>query len=133
MNGAATKSTKSGGGAVLAAIAVIASGCGSIIEAAKEREPFAFSPTYFGHKLADLPANPTIDQQIGAGRRQVELFREKSDPMLDTDRDLHDYFDSIVQELVKHSPQRPPYPVHAHAADAWTTTVLPLAGGQIIV
>jgi hypothetical protein len=44
-----------------------------------------------GYYIADLPANPTPQQQIEAGRKQIDVVRE-DDPGLDSNAEVHDYF-----------------------------------------
>jgi hypothetical protein len=68
-----------------------------------------------GYDIADLPTVPTPKQQIEAGRKQIDVARE-DDPGLDSNAEVHDYFNLIASKLLAASEQKPFFPIEVHVA-----------------
>jgi predicted Zn-dependent protease len=126
-------STINRGRAALAGLlaAMIASSCGVVIPNPL-RPPIGYGPIAFGPDLSDLPTDPTLEQQVAAGRRQVELFKN-IDSTLDANREFLAYVKGIVARLVEHSERRPPYPIEVHVVTKYGFPIMPFPGGQVVV
>ncbi len=111
--------------------AMIASSCGVVIPNPL-RPPIGYGPIAFGPDLSDLPTDPTLEQQVAAGRRQVELFKN-IDSTLDANREFLAYVKRIVARLVEHSERRPPYPIEVHVVTKYGFPIMPFPGGQVVV
>ncbi|MGO9606844.1 MAG: M48 family metalloprotease [Candidatus Binataceae bacterium] len=81
---------------------------------------------------ADLPVNPSIDQQIAAGQKRILELRE-SDQTLDGDSALVAYFNDLVKRLIAAQDIKPPYPIVVHVSTAPLLNAYASVGGQIIV
>lgn len=75
----------------------------------------ALAGMLIGWDIADLPATPSIEQQIGAGRKQLAVIRD-DDSGLDSNQEVYDYFNQIVAKLLAASDQKPPYPIEVHVS-----------------
>jgi predicted Zn-dependent protease len=117
--------------AALVAAAAVAGACGTGIPNPL-RPPIGYGSVAFGPDLSGLPANPTLDEQVAAGRKQVELFKGL-DSTLDANGEFLAYVSGIVRKLVEHSDRKPPYPIEAHVVSEYGFPVLPFPGGQIVV
>jgi len=84
-----------------------------------------------GYDIADLPKDPT-QQQIEAGRKQIEVARE-DDPGLDSNAEVHDYFNQIASKLLAASEQKPPFPIEVHVSSVPINNAEAIPGGQIIL
>ena len=79
----------------------------------------------------DLPENPTIDQQIAAGKQQLTRL-EKEDQTLDRDQDFSAYMKEIVAKLLAAQEMKPPYTIEVHVSTAPVLNAYAQAGGQIV-
>src|ERR1022692_4897820 len=59
-----------------------------------------------GWDIADLPANPSLQQQIDAGRKQLAVIKD-DDSGLDSNQEVHDYLNQIEAKLLAASDQKP--------------------------
>jgi predicted Zn-dependent protease len=84
-----------------------------------------------GWDIADLPANPSIQQQIDAGKKQLVVIRD-DDSGLDSNREVHDYFNEIVAKLLAASDQKPAFPIEVHVSSVPVNNAEAMPGGQII-
>ena len=85
-----------------------------------------------GYGLKDLPDNPSLAQQIDAGHREIEVWRQ-IDPDLDADRDVVEYLSAIKSRLLAASDQKPPYAIQVHTSRWPLGNANALPGGQILV
>jgi predicted Zn-dependent protease len=85
-----------------------------------------------GWDIADLPADPTPEQQIEAGRKQIAVLRE-DDSGLDSNGEVHDYFNQIVSKLLAASDQKPPFPIEVHVSSVPIRNAFAEPGGQIVL
>lgn len=85
-----------------------------------------------GYDIADLPMNPTPQQQIEAGRKQIDVARE-DDPGLDSNAEVHDYFNQIAARLLAASEQKPLFPIEVHVSSVPINNAEAIPGGQIIL
>ena len=85
-----------------------------------------------GYDIGDLPKDPTPQQQIEAGRKQIEIARE-DDPGLDSNAEVHDYFNQIASKLVAASDQKPLFPIEVHVSSVPLNNAEAIPGGQIIL
>ncbi len=95
------------------------------------QKPVMLGPILLGYDL-DLPENPTPEQQIKAGEKQIELFKH-GDQTLDSDRDAVEYFNGIIVRLLKTQESLPPVPIFVHVSTEPITNAEALPGGQILV
>jgi predicted Zn-dependent protease len=79
----------------------------------------------------DLPENPTIDQQIAAGKQQLTRLEEE-DQTLDRDQDFSAYMKEIVAKLLAAQEMKPPYTIEVHVSTAPVLNAYAQAGGQIV-
>ncbi len=93
--------------------------------------PIFLGRMYLGSDIADLPENPTIEQQIAAGRKQVDIARG-IDNGLDSNREVFDYFNDIAVKLVAASDQKPLFPIKVHVSTFPVVNAHALPGGQIV-
>ena len=84
-----------------------------------------------GYDIADLPRDPTPQQQIEAGRKQIVVARE-DDPGLDSNAEVHDYFNQIASKLLAASEQKPLFPIEIHVSSVPINNAEAIPGGQII-
>jgi hypothetical protein len=84
-----------------------------------------------GYDIADLPKDPTPQQQIEAGRKQIDTARE-DDPGLDSNAEVHDYFNEIASGLVAASDQKLLFPIEVHVSSVPINNAEAIPGGQII-
>ena len=85
-----------------------------------------------GWDIGDLPAEPTVQQQIDAGRKQIAVDRE-DDPGLDANGEVHDYYNQIVAKLLAASDQKPPFPIEVHVSSVPISNAFAEPGGQIML
>ena len=85
-----------------------------------------------GYDIADLPADPTPQQQIEAGRKQIDVARE-DDPGLDSNAEVHDYFNEIASKLLAASEQKPLFSLEVHVSSVPINNAEAIPGGQIIL
>jgi predicted Zn-dependent protease len=85
-----------------------------------------------GYDIADLPKDPTPQQQIEAGRKQIDIARE-DDPGLDSNAEVHDYFNEIVSKLLASHGQKPLFPIEVHVSSVPINNAEAIPGGQIIL
>ncbi len=93
--------------------------------------PVYLGRMYLGSDIADLPENPTIAQQIAAGRKQVSYARG-TDHGLDSNREVFDYFNDIAAKLIAASEQKPLFPIKIHVSSFPVVNAHALPGGQIV-
>jgi len=93
--------------------------------------PVYLGRMYIGSDIADLPENPTIEQQIAAGRKQVG-FSRGGDNGLDSNREVFDYFNDIAAKLIAASDQKPLFPIKVHVSTFPVVNAHALPGGQIV-
>jgi predicted Zn-dependent protease len=93
--------------------------------------PVYLGRMYIGSDLADLPENPSIEQQIAAGRKQVG-FARGTDNRLDSNSEVFDYFNDIAAKLVAASDQKPLFPIKIHVSSFPVANAHALPGGQIV-
>jgi beta-barrel assembly-enhancing protease len=84
-----------------------------------------------GYDIADLPNDPTPQQQIEAGRKQIDVARE-DDPGLDSNGEVHDYFNQIASKLLAASEQKPLFPIEVHVSSVPINNAEAIPGGEII-
>ena len=58
----------------------------------------------------DLPENPTIEQLVVAGNKEIDRLA-KDDQTLDANQDLKDYLSSLAAKLLAAQDTKPPYPI----------------------
>jgi len=85
-----------------------------------------------GYDIAGLPIDMTPQQQMEAGKKQIEVARE-DDPQLDSNAEVHDYFNQIAAKLLTAIPQKPPFPIEVHVSSVPINNAHAMPGGQIIV
>ena len=85
-----------------------------------------------GYDIADLPKDPTLQQQIEAGRKQIDVARE-DDPRLDSNAEVHDYFNQIASRLLALSEEKPLFPIEVHVSSVPINNAEAIPGGQIIL
>lgn len=68
-----------------------------------------------GYDIADLPVDPTPQQQIEAGPKQIAVVRE-NDPGLDSNAEVHGYFNEIASKLLAASYQKPIFPIEVYVS-----------------
>ncbi len=95
------------------------------------QKPVMLDGMLIGYDL-DLPDNPTIQQQIDAGKKQVEILKNE-DATLDSDREAYDYFNGLAARLLTDRQPPPPYPIMVHISTEPITNAEALPGGQIVV
>src|ERR1700693_4246045 len=93
--------------------------------------PVYLGRMYLGSDIADLPENPTIEQQIAAGLKQVGIARG-IDSGLDSNREVFDYFNEIAAKLVAASDQKPLFPIKVHVSTFPVVNAHALPGGEIV-
>jgi predicted Zn-dependent protease len=86
---------------------------------------------YIGSDIADLPENPTVEQQVAAGRKQVGYARG-IDGRLDSNGEVVDYFNAIAAKLIAASDQNPLFPIRIHVSTFPIVNAHALPGGQIV-
>jgi predicted Zn-dependent protease len=79
----------------------------------------------------NLPADPTIEQQIAAGKQQLDKLR-LGDQTLDRNTALSEYFNSLAQTLLKAQDVKPPYPIVIHVSTEPEMNAYVMAGGQMV-
>jgi predicted Zn-dependent protease len=94
--------------------------------------PVMLGPLLLGYGLENLPANPTIDQQIAAGGEQIEVLR-RDEPTLDSNQELIEYFGGIERRLTESSGQKPPYPIVIHVSQGLEVNAEALPGGHLLI
>jgi predicted Zn-dependent protease len=99
---------------------------------AAAHQPVTLGPMLLGYDLDDLPQNPSIEQQIDAGRRQLAVIREDN-PTLDSNSEVVEYFNAIVKKLIAASPQPPPFPISVHVSSEQIMNAEALPGGIIVL
>ncbi len=85
-----------------------------------------------GWDIADLPENPSIEQQIEAGRKQIAAERV-IDEALDSNREVFEYYNDIVAKLVAGSDQKPAFPISVHVSSTPVQNAFAMPGGQIML
>ena len=93
--------------------------------------PVYLGRMYLGSDVADLPENPTVAEQIAAGRKQVGYARG-TDHGLDSNREVFDYFNQIAAKLIAASEQKPLFPIKVHVSSFPVVNAHALPGGQIV-
>jgi predicted Zn-dependent protease len=79
----------------------------------------------------DLPENPTIDQQIAAGKQQLTRLQQE-DQTLDRDQEFSAYMKEIVAKLLASQDLKPPYEIEIHVSTTRVLNAYAQAGGQIV-
>jgi len=97
-----------------------------------ELKPVFLGRMFMGWDLADLPENPSIEQQIDAGRKQLAAERG-IDEGLDSNREVLEYFNDIATKLIAVSDQKPLFPVNIHVSSTPVRNAFALPGGQIML
>jgi predicted Zn-dependent protease len=95
------------------------------------QKPVMLDGMLLGYDL-DLPDPPSIEQEIAAGNRQVEILKN-DDETMDSDREACDYFNALAARLLKDHRPAPPYPIIIHISTEPITNAEALPGGQIVV
>jgi predicted Zn-dependent protease len=90
-----------------------------------------FSGPYEPDPDLDLPENPTIDQQIAAGKQQL-LRLGQEDQTLDRDQEFSSYMKEIVAQLLAASDVKPPYAIEVPVSTTPVLNAYAQAGGQIV-
>ncbi len=85
-----------------------------------------------GYDLENLPADPTIAQQIAAGQHQLAILKN-DEPSFDSNHEMVEYLNGIVARLVRISHREPPYPIEVHFSTIPKIDAQSLPGGQIVV
>lgn len=80
----------------------------------------------------DLPANPSIEQQVAAGHKEIERIKD-GDLNLDSNHDLVDYFNDLAKRLLAAQDLKPPYPVVIHVSTGPRLNAYASVGGQVVV
>lgn len=99
---------------------------------AAAHQPVTLGPMLLGYDLDDLPENPSIDQQIEAGRKQLAVLREDN-PTIDSNAEVLEYFNAIVKKLLAASPQPAPFPITVHVSSEPIMNAEAMPGGIILV
>lgn len=97
---------------------------------------FALAAFFGGPIIADpdidLPVNPTNQQLVATGKRQIDKLGI-GDQTLDRNQALNDYMNSLAQRLLKAQDTKPPpYPIEIHVSTQPVTNAYADAGGQIV-
>jgi predicted Zn-dependent protease len=95
------------------------------------QKPVMLDGYLLGYDL-DMPDPPSVEQQIAAGKQQVEFLRQE-DQTLDSQTDLVEYFNSIVAQLLKNHQPQPPFPILVHVSTVPIMNAEAMPGGQIVV
>jgi beta-barrel assembly-enhancing protease len=85
-----------------------------------------------GWDIADLPENPSMEEQIYAGRKQLAAERG-IDEALDSNREVFVYFNDLVARLVAGSDQKPAFPISVHVSSTPVQDAFAMPGGQIML
>jgi predicted Zn-dependent protease len=85
-----------------------------------------------GWDIGDLPENPTLEEQIEAGRKQLAAERE-TDEALDSNREVFEHFNDLAARLVAGSEQKPAFPISVHVSSTPVQNAFALPGGQIML
>ena len=85
-----------------------------------------------GWDIADLPANPSLQQQIDAGRKQLAVIKD-DDSGLDSNQEVHDYLNQIEAKLLAASDQKPAFPIEIHVSSVPINNAEAMPGGQIVL
>jgi predicted Zn-dependent protease len=94
-------------------------------------KPFYLGPMFLGYDLGDLPVNPTPEQEVTTGARQLAVLRE-SDQSLDSNAELLDYFRGIAAALLKGHEREAQFPIVIHVSTAPVVNAFALPGGQVL-
>ena len=95
------------------------------------QKPVMLDGMLLGYDL-DLPDPPSVEQQIAAGKQQLEFLRQQ-DQTLDSQGELVDYFNGIVAQLLKNHQPQPPFPILVHVSTVPIVNAEAMPGGQIVV
>jgi predicted Zn-dependent protease len=92
---------------------------------------------YFGGPIVidpdlDLPANPTIEQQVTAGHKQLERIKG-GDPSLDSNQELVAYFNDLAKRLLAAQNIKPPYAIVVHVSTGPRLNAFATVGGQVVL
>lgn len=101
------------------------------ISSALSHKPVFLGPLYLGTDL-NLPDNPTVAEEVAAGKHQIELLKD-GDLTLDHDREALDYFNSLSGALVKGHQEEQSFPIEVHVSSEPIVDAQALPGGQIVV
>ena len=80
----------------------------------------------------DLPANPTIEQQMKEAGKSIKRLRD-DDQTLDANRDLVDYFNDLARRLMAAQDLKAPYPIVVHVSTLPAVNAYAEMGGHIVV
>ncbi len=80
----------------------------------------------------DMPVNPTIEQQVAAGKESLERLRN-SDLTLDSNPALVGYFDDLVKRLLAGQDIKPPYAIVVHVSTGPELNAYATVGGHILI
>jgi predicted Zn-dependent protease len=80
----------------------------------------------------DMPANPTIEQQIAAGNQLLSRL-QVGDQTLDHDSALNEYFNELIKRLLAAQDVKPPYPIVVHVSTEPELNAYASAGGQMVI
>ena len=95
------------------------------------QRPIYLGPIFLGYDL-DMPDNPSVEQQVAAGKKQIVYLRQE-DATLDSDHAVYEYFNSITVRLLEHSDTRPPFPIEVHVSMHPIVNAEALPGGIVVV
>ncbi len=95
------------------------------------QRPINLGPIFLGYDL-DMPDNPSIEQQIEGGKKQIVYMRQE-DATLDSDHAVYEYFNSITARLLEHSDARAPFPIEVHVSMHPIVNAEALPGGVVVV
>jgi len=98
----------------------------------RERQPVYLGRMFIGWDLADLPENPSVEQQIQAGRTQLAAARGV-DERIDSNGEIFDYFNQIAARLIAASDQEPLFPIKVHVSSVPIVNAHAMPGGQILL
>src|SRR5262249_5061410 len=97
----------------------------------------SFPAAFFGAPILidpdlDLPAKPTIEQQLAAGQKLLDRARA-NDQTLDRSQELVAYFNDLVTRLLAAQDLKPPYPIVVHVSTEPKVNAYASAGGHIVI
>ena len=99
---------------------------------ARDLQPVYLGRMLIGWDIEDMPENPSIEQQIEAGHKQLAV-EQGIDQALDSNREVFEYFNDIAAKLLAASDQKPLFPVSIHVSSTPVLNAFALPGGQIML
>jgi predicted Zn-dependent protease len=94
--------------------------------------PVYLGRMHLGDDIEDLPLEPSIAQQIDAGRKQLAESAQE-DSGMDSNREVFEYFNDIAAKLIAASDQKPLFPISIHVSSTPVQNAFALPGGQIML